>query len=137
MFLKRTKYFLPLALLPFFVCEDFFFVLRCLFFLLPSVLCTYIAIFSTSASHPCVCRTLNPPYLFQRFLNFSSVGWGVWYMETQISDIFILPAFLVPSMYYLVCFLIRGVKMSSSINCQLTDAVCSHDQVPNWPSIVF
>lgn len=27
--------------------------------------------------------------------------------------------------------------MSSSINCQLTDAVCSHDKVPNWPSIVF
>lgn len=59
-------------------------------------------------------------------------------MKTQISDIFILPAFLVPSMYYLVCFLIRGVKKKSSpINCQLTDAVCSHDKVPNWPSIVF
>lgn len=38
---------------------------------------------------------------------------------------------------YSVCFLIKGVKLSSSINCQLTDVVCSHDKVPNWPSIVF
>lgn len=31
-------------------------------------------------------------------------------MKTLISDTFILPAFLVPSMYYCVCFLIEGEK---------------------------
>lgn len=36
-------------------------------------------------------------------------------LKTLISDTFILPAFLVPSMYYCVCFLIEGEKKLKKI----------------------
>lgn len=91
---QKDKYFLPLAVLPFFVCEDFLYV-DVSFSPLPRVLCTYIAI---SFLHLRLIPAFSfPPFFVPKVLNFSSVGWGVWYMETQISDIFILPAFLVPS----------------------------------------
>lgn len=57
----------------------------------------------------------------------------------MITKSLVLPAFSVPTTCC-VCFLIKGKnKENSSVSlyCQLTNAVCSHDKVPNWPSIVF
>lgn len=97
------------------------------------VLCTYIAIFSTFASNPCIPITCFFVPKVSKIL-ISRMGCMV-HGNTDIG--YFYSTSILGAKSYLVCFLIRGVKMSCSINCQLTDAVCSHDKVPNWPSIVF
>lgn len=132
MFLKKDKYFLPLVVSPFFVCGDFFCTLMSLF---PHPVC-YVHI-SLSFLH----LPLIPAFLFLAFfvpkvskLLISRMGCMV-HGNTDIG--YFYSTSILGAKSYLVCFLIRGVKMLSSINCQLTDAVCPHDKVPNWPSIVF
>lgn len=86
-----------------------------------------ITLFSTSVSYSAVVLLirqmvlpLSQPSVAPRIQKLLSCRMGHTYsnyiaMETLISDTFILPAFLVPSMYNCVCFLIEGEKKSKKI----------------------
>lgn len=101
------------------------FLLWCHFFFFLSLVCCVRISFSFLHTWliPALLHSLAMPFCpstrCSEFTNYWAVGGSVGYiqysehigMKTLIFDTFILPAFSVPSMYYCVCFLIKGEKI--------------------------